>query len=51
MTEDIDNYFIATLSAMAAHTPRLQHEPATPLREGSPLTVDNMLGSLRCPTR
>ncbi len=27
MAEDIDKYFIATVSAMAAHTPRLQHEP------------------------
>ena len=43
MTEDIDSHFIATLSAMTAPTPRLQHEPATPLRTGSPLTVDNCL--------
>ena len=43
MTEDIDSHFIATLSAMTAPTHRLQHEPATPLRTGSPLTVDNCL--------
>lgn len=43
MTEDIDKYFVATLSAMAAHPTRLQYEPETPLWNGSPLTVEDCL--------
>ena len=43
MAEDIDDYFTATVSAMAASTPRPVREPTAPLSNGSSLTVENCL--------
>ena len=43
MAEDIDDYFTATVSAMAARTPRPVREPTAPLSNGSSLTVENCL--------
>lgn len=43
MTEDIDDYFTATVSAMKASAPRFQVGPATQLWNGSALTVNNCL--------
>jgi 2-oxoisovalerate dehydrogenase E1 component len=43
MAEDIDDYFTATVSAMAARTPRPVREPTAPLGNESSLTVGNCL--------
>ncbi len=43
MAEDIDDYFTATVSAMAASTPRPVREPTAPLGNESSLTVENCL--------
>ena len=43
MAEDIDDYFTATVSGMAARTPRPVREPTAPLSNGSSLTVENCL--------
>ena len=43
MAEDIDDYFTATVSAMAARTPRPVREPTAPLGNESSLTVENCL--------
>jgi len=43
MAEDIDDYFTATVSAMAARTPRPVREPTAPLGNGSSLSVENCL--------
>jgi 2-oxoisovalerate dehydrogenase E1 component len=43
MAEDIDDYFTAAVSAMAASTPRPVREPTAPLGNESSLTVENCL--------